>query len=120
MKQTGGILAKGWLLGLQFCTLFENNLYFSLARRANQQALRLKAAFKEADIPLFMESNTNQQFVVLSRRQADALGKVCIYESDHEVDAEHICVRFCTSWSTTDEEIAQMERHILSLVEETV
>lgn len=117
MKQTGGILAKGWLLGLQFYTLFENNFYFSLAQHANEQAMRLKSAFKRAGIPLFMESDTNQQFVVLSRKQADVLGKVCIYEPDHEIDDEHICVRFCTSWSTTDEEILQIERYILSLAE---
>lgn len=117
MKQTGGILAKGWLLGLQFYTLFENNLYFSLAQRANQMALRLKNAFKQVGIPLFVDSNTNQQFVVLTQKQADILSKVCIYEPDHEIDADHICVRFCTSWSTTEEEISRMEQYILSLTE---
>lgn len=117
MKQTGGILAKGWLLGLQFSTLFEDNLYFSLARHANQQALRLKAAFKQAGIPPYMESPTNQQFVVLTKKQAEELAKVCIYEPDHEIDSDHVCVRFCTSWSTTDEEVAQMEQYILALGE---
>lgn len=115
MKQTGSILAKGWLLGLQFYTLFENDLYFSLARHANEQALQLKDAFKKAAIPSYIESNTNQQFVVLTRKQAEAFSKVCIYETDHEVDSDHVCVRFCTSWSTKDEEIEKMVQFILSI-----
>ena len=115
MKQTGGILAKGWLLGLQFYTLLENDLYFSLARHANEQALRLRSAFIKAGIKPFMESCTNQQFVVLTPKQAEALSKVCIYELDHELPNGQLCVRFCTSWSTTDEEIAEMERYVLAL-----
>lgn len=112
MKQTGGILAKGWLLGMQFAVLFQDNLYFSLARRANGQAMRLKAAFQRAGIPLYLDSCTNQQFVILTHAQAKALGKLCIYEMDHPVDEEHLCVRFCTSWSTTDAEIAAVEKAI--------
>ena len=120
MKQTGGILAKGWLLGLQFCPLFEEDRYFTMARHANELAMRLKSAFQQADIPLYTDSVTNQQFVVLTHKQAEMLSKVCIYETDHEVDAEHICVRFCTSWSTRDEEITQMEKYILTLGDEGV
>lgn len=115
MKQTGGILAKGWLLGLQFCTLFENDRYFSMARHANEQAMRLKYAFQQAGIPLFTDSHTNQLFVVLNHSQADMLCKFCIYEYDHDIDKDHVCVRFCTSWSTADDEITQMEQHISSL-----
>lgn len=118
MKQSGGILAKGWLLGLQFCTLLENDLYFSLARHANEQALRLQAAFREVGIKPFMESCTNQQFVVLTPEQAEALAQACIYELDHELPDGQLCVRFCTSWSTTDAEIAEMERYILALRKE--
>ena len=116
MKQTGGILAKGWLLGLQFCTLFEDDRYFSMARHANEQAMQLRTAFQQANIPLYMDSVTNQQFVILTRTQAEVLAKFCVYETDHEIDEDHICARFCTSWSTTDEEIVQMKRYIMTLV----
>ncbi|MBR3881622.1 MAG: aminotransferase class I/II-fold pyridoxal phosphate-dependent enzyme [Mailhella sp.] len=60
IKQNGGMLAKGWLLGLQFATLFENDLYFDITRQAVKDAMRIRNAFLEKGIPLFMESPTNQ------------------------------------------------------------
>lgn len=67
MKQRGDVLAKGWLMGLQFYTLFQNGLYFDLARKADRQAMEIKAAFQKAGIPLWVDSPTNQQFAVVSR-----------------------------------------------------
>lgn len=105
MKQNGSILAKGWLLGLQFYTLFRDDLYFTLAKKANAQALAIQKAFKDKLIPLFVESPTNQQFVVLTKKQAEMLQQTVICEQEGVVDDDHVCLRLCTSWSTTDEEV---------------
>lgn len=108
MKQRGDVLAKGWLMGLQFYTLFQNGLYFDLARKADRQAMEIKAAFQKAGIPLWVDSPTNQQFAVVSREQEAALAKDFIFELSHAVDEGHNCIRFCTSWSTRDEEVAAL------------
>ena len=108
MKQSGGILAKGWLIGVQFYTLFKDGLYFKLAKHADELAEKLKQGFVNAQIPLYTDSPTNQLFVILTKEQAEKIGENFIYEFDHVVDEEHICVRFCTSWSTREEEIDQL------------
>lgn len=105
MKQSGGILAKGWLIGLQFYALFSDGLYFRIAEKADGQAMRIKSAFKSAGLELFTENHTNQQFVILNDKQAEALAEKYIFEFDHRTDAEHVCVRFCTSWSTPDSDV---------------
>ncbi len=105
MKQNGGMLAKGWVLGLQFATLFENGLYFAITKQAVEQALRIKQAFAQKGVPLYLDSITNQQFVVLSNEQMAQLGAKHIYEYQEQVDETHHCVRFCTSWSTKPEDV---------------
>ena len=99
-KQTGGTLAKGWLLGLQFYTLFQNGLYFSLARRADELALQLKAALRSAGCEFYLDSCTNQQFLLVSPAQADFLAQRCIFEPLGTWPDGRQCVRLCTSWST--------------------
>ncbi len=112
IKQNGGMLAKGWLLGLQFYTLFKDGLYFDITRRAVVQAMRIKDAFAARGVNPYVDSPTNQQFVVLANGQMKALAQKYIFESDHAADGEHTCVRFCTSWATTDEEIAALTEDI--------
>ena len=72
MKQNGAVLAKGWLLGAQFCALLEDGLYFRITAEADRLALRVKAAFAERSIPFHVDSPTNQQFVCLTDAQAEA------------------------------------------------
>ena len=115
IKQNGAMLAKGWLLGLQFHALFENGLYFDICRRAVEQAQQIKDAFAARGIPAYIDSPTNQQFVILTHAQIRALEKNYVFELDHLVDADRTCVRFCTSWYTTEEDIQALTRDILSL-----
>lgn len=105
IKQNGGMLAKGRMLGIQFETLFTDNLYFKLAKHANDEAQRLKKGFVERGYKLFMDSPTNQQFVILTKAEMDRLGKDFFFEVWEPVDAEHIAVRFCTSWATKPEHV---------------
>lgn len=105
MKQNGAMLAKGWLLGLQFYTLFKDGLYFDITKKADKLAMVMKKAFAQKGIPAYIDSPTNQQFVVVTNEQMEQLGKEFVFEYENKVDEEHSCIRFCTSWSTTEEEV---------------
>lgn len=105
IKQNGAMLAKGWLLGLQFYTLFKDGLYFDITKNAVHYALELKAAFHKKGIPSFIESNTNQQFFVVENSLMEQLAQNYVFEYEQKVDDTHSCIRFCTSWSTTEEEV---------------
>ncbi len=115
IKQNGGMLAKGWLLGLQFYTLFRDGLYFEITKKADVQAMRIKKAFAEKEIPAYIESFTNQQFVVVENSAAEKLAEKYIYEFETKIDENHSCIRFCTSWSTTDEEVDELIHDIKML-----
>lgn len=105
IKQNGAMLAKGWTLGLQFYTLFHEGLYFSETKKADAYAMRIKEAFAQKGIPAYIESFTNLQFVVVTEKQIEALGKNHVYEyQDKLPDGRHV-IRFCTSWSTKEEDV---------------
>ena len=72
MKQNGAVLAKGWLLGMQFCALLEDDTYEKMTAQADAYALEIKAAFKEKGIREYVDSYTNQLFVILTEEQAEA------------------------------------------------
>lgn len=115
MKQNGAMLAKGWLLGLQFCALFENDLYFEITKKAVEYAMEIRRAFAEKGIPAYIESDTNQQFVILENTQMETLAKNYVFEFEKKIDDTHSCVRFCTSWSTKPEEIRALIEDIRRL-----
>lgn len=103
IKQNGGMLAKGRLLGIQFLTLFTDNLYFRIAEHAICEAMRIKSAFLEAGIEMFVDSPSNQQFPILTQSQIATLAKDFLFESWRKVDADREVIRFCTSWATKPE-----------------
>ena len=103
------------MLGLQFYTLFRDGLYMEITRKADEYAMQIKAAFAEKNIPSYIESCTNQQFVVLTTAQMEALEKNNIFEFESRIDEDHACVRFCTSWATKQEEIDSLVSDIRRL-----
>ena len=105
IKQNGGMLAKGRLLGIQFEALMEGGLYFKLARTADRLAERIASAFRDAGFPFLEEGCTNQVFPVLPNDVAAELSKDFGYEQWQIVDETHTGVRFCTSWATTPEQV---------------
>lgn len=115
MKQNGAMLAKGWLLGLQFYTLFKDGLYFEITKQADAYALQIKQAFEQKGIPAYIESFTNQQFVILNNMQMEALAEKYVFEYEAKIDEAHSCVRFCTSWSTKAEEVEALIADIKKL-----
>ena len=105
LKQRGGMLAKGRLLGIQFETLFENNLYFDICKHAITQAMRIKKVFEDKHIPFVIESPTNQQFPILEDSLIKKIGEKYGYEEDQRIDETHSSIRFCTSWATKTENV---------------
>lgn len=115
IKQNGGMLAKGWLLGLQFYTLFKDGLYFEITKKADEYALDIKNAFESKGIPSYIESYTNQQFVILPNDVMEKFNKKYIYEFEMKIDEKHSCVRFCTSWSSKKEDVCELVNDIKAL-----
>ena len=103
LKQHGGMLAKGRLLGLQFETLFTDNLYFDISRNAIRQAMRIKETLRNLSYPFFMESYTNQQFPIFPDEVLEQLNQDFLFTFWQKTDEHHTAVRICTSWATTDE-----------------
>ena len=112
IKQRGGLLAKGRVLGIQFLTLFENGLYFDIAQHANIQAIRLKKAFVTQGYSLLYDSFTNQQFPILSDHQYKALGEHYLFSHWCKTDEHHTAVRFCTSWATKSKDVDTLIKDI--------
>ena len=108
IKQHGALLAKGRLLGVQFDTLFTDNLYGRIAANAIDRAQEMIAVLKEKGIPFFLETPTNQQFVILENRYMESLSTRVGFDIWEPYDADHTVVRFATSWATTPEQIRRL------------
>lgn len=112
IKQRGGMLAKGRLLGLQFECLFEDGLYYHLGRHANALAYRVRDIFRSAGCPLLFDSPTNQQFPILSNAAYEVLSQHVRGEFWQQVDDTHSAYRFCTSWATSPEAVDRLEQAV--------
>ena len=108
IKQQGALLAKGRLLGVQFDTLFTDDLYRSISRSAIQAAERLRAILREKGYRFFMETTTNQIFVILENEQMERIGERVKFSFWEKHDERHTVVRFATSWATEMEEIEKL------------
>ena len=105
VKRHGALLAKGRMLGLQFDTLFTDNLYFRVGEHAIRMAEQLKEVFVSHNIPLAVDSPTNQQFVILNSSLYERLSKDVVFEVWERRGNNEIVCRFVTSWTTTEEDI---------------
>lgn len=105
IKQNGGMLAKGRLLGIQFLTLFEDGLYFEVSQHAVSQALRIRDAFKAKGFEMLVQSPSNQQFPILDNGTLGRLSEKFLFSVWQKVDEDHTAVRFCTSWATRPEAV---------------
>ena len=105
MKQRGGMLAKGRLLGVQFDALFTDDLYFTISAHADRLAEQLRAKFEELGYEFFMPAQSNQLFPILPAAVRAYLGeKYTFIEMDRISDDLTVC-RFCTSWATSQENV---------------
>ena len=105
IKQRGGMLAKGRLLGVQFGVLMENDLYFKAAARANALAEEIRATLKKLGYKFMVENTTNQLFPVLPDSVLNELEKEFCFSQMGRIDDAHRAIRICTSWATTEENV---------------
>ena len=110
VKKHGALLAKGRLLAIQFDTLFTDNLYFEISRNAIDRAEELKNLFLKKGYKFFIDSPTNQQFVILENNKLKELQKNVKFSFWGKYDDTHTVVRFATSWATTSEKITELEK----------
>lgn len=115
IKQHGGMLAKGRLLGVQFETLLQNGLYESLGKSAVAKAMRIQAAFAAKETAFLFASPTNQQFPILPQAAIETLRKKYAFSAWKSIDDTHTAVRFCTSWATTDAAVEALCADIAAL-----
>ena len=114
-KQRGAMMAKGRLLGVQFESLFTDDLYFRIARHANEMAVKIRDIFVNAGYPLLFDSPTNQQYPILPDDELAVLGRDFGYEYWERVDETHSGVRFAASWATTQEQLDALEKAVKAL-----
>lgn len=109
VKQHGALLAKGRLLGIQFDTLFTDDLYFRTSKNAIDTAEMLKSILKEKGYRLAWESPTNQQFVIMENSFMEKLKEKVGFSFWEKYDESHTVVRFATSWSTKTEDVEKLK-----------
>ena len=108
IKQHGGMLAKGRLLGVQFGVLFEDDLYFQAGAYADRLADQIRQKLEELGCPMLVEGVTNQLFPILPDAVLEELAKEFSFVTMDKIDEEHHAVRFCTSWATRQENVDKL------------
>lgn len=116
VKRHGALLAKGRMLGIQFDTLFTDNLYFEVSRHAISMAGRIRSVFGKHGIDIAYDSPTNQQFVILSPTLYQALSQKVAFEIWERKSETEIVCRFVTSWATKEEELEELDRILTELI----
>lgn len=115
IKQKGGMLAKGRLLGVQFDTLFTDNLYMDISAHAIALAEKIRAAIDEKGYPYLAPNHTNQIFPILPDSAIAKLDGKFGYSYERRVDESHSAIRFCTSWATKEENVDALIQAIKAL-----
>lgn len=108
VKQHGALVAKGRLFGVQFATLFSDNLYFEISKHAVKMAQLLKETLLQFGLQLYVDSPTNQQFFVVSDEWLAELQRFVKVSFWEKADDTHTIIRFATSWATTKEQISEL------------
>ena len=109
-KQHGAVIAKGALIGLQFDALFTDNLYFDMARHAIDMAMQMKEIFRQRGYEFYVDSPTNQQFVILGNEEVQRLAECIEFTHFGQTSGHRTICRFVTSWATTQEDINELKR----------
>lgn len=116
IKRHGALLAKGRVLGLQFDTLFADDLYFRVSRHAIDMAQALRRVFAKHGLSLGIDSPTNQQFVILSKEQKQRLAEEIAFEIWEPLPDDRLLCRFVTCWATTEADIAALDEALARIL----
>lgn len=110
-KQSGAILAKGWLIGMQFIGLFENDDFYKCAKYSNELACTIQNEVIRLGFPLFMKSSTNQVFIVLNQIQYAYLKERVDFTIWTRWD-DCIVIRLVCSWHTKREDVTKLCQYL--------
>lgn len=116
IKRDGGLLAKGRMLGIQFDTLFTDNLYFEISKHAIDMAMKIKQAFINKGFEFKYDSNTNQQFPIIKNELLKKLEEKYVFDYWEKYDETSSVVRICTSWATKEEYVNELIEDLNKLV----
>lgn len=119
IKQHGAMLAKGWLLGIQFETLFSDGLYWELAEHANQMAAKLKHGIESLGYSFASDSYSNQLFPIFPDSVIEALSHEFLFSSNTRKDDSHSSIRLVTSWATRETAVTDFLKTLSSLTTKT-
>ncbi len=115
LKQRGGMLAKGRLLGLQFLTLFSDGLYTEIAQAADKQADRIRDALKKNGFDVLYDTKANQVFTTVTDKELSFLNQKYAFDVWGKPDEDHTTIRICTSWATTEDAVNDLIESIKAL-----
>lgn len=115
IKQHGGMLAKGRLLGVQFEALMEDHLYLTISEHADKLADRIRDTLDNLGVKYLVPGITNQIFPILPDKLLSELAKEFVFTEQCRVDEAHRAVRFCTSWATTEENVDALCKKLTEL-----
>ena len=116
IKQNGAMLAKGWLLGIQFETLFTDGLFYEMAAHANELAQIMRKGFEDCQIPFLSSSASNQLFPIVDDSLAEKLMRLYGANAEKKTDDTHTAIRFVTSWATPREAAQEFVRELKAMV----
>ena len=110
-KMSGGVLAKGWLIGVQFDVLFTDNNYLKISRNAIDTAMAIRKSLTAKGLKLYLDSPTNQQFFTMQDEEEKQIAEFSGYVFMNKLDDSHSVIRFCTSWATRMEDVDALIAH---------
>ena len=113
IKNKGAMLAKGYLVGIEFEEAFKDNLYFDLAQETNKMADLLKDSFKKKGLDI-LHSPTNQIFLTISKDKALKLIERYGCEKWEDL-GDKLTIRFVTSFSTTEDDVNELNEYLATL-----
>lgn len=115
LKQRGLLLAKNWVIAIQFIELFRNNLIYALGRHANLMASKIAVTFVKSGFTLLEDSDANQVFAKLPVDLVQALQGRFRFYIMRELEKGHMLVRIVTSWATQEIEVDKFNALVTAL-----
>ncbi|NLC77131.1 MAG: low specificity L-threonine aldolase [Clostridia bacterium] len=110
IKQRGALMAKGFVIGIQFEALFQDDLYFRLGKHANDMAEKIAAILKDYGYSFYVPPCTNQLFPILPGETVDKLAQEFKFYIQKKIDDRHYAIRLVTSWATTQESVDRLRQ----------
>lgn len=105
IKQKGGMLAKGRLIGIQFSELFRNDLFFEMGKHANKMAEKLAKNISNKGFEFLTEPSSNQIFPIFPNELIAKLQHHFEFFVWEKIDEEKSAIRLVTSWATSEEKV---------------